>query len=246
MLSERRDKHAARRFRRGLVEVAERRPRRVTTDLHPAYRRAIRWIIGRKALHRTTQYLNNYTEQQLHRAERSSREATLLPDAGLREFRVGVAILRHVRSAATCFRVRRRRDAHVSLARAATTLPHALPLADRGHGRGAGRSRRVVLRFYDGLKSDSAARVFATRFTPGRSPFPASVPVVVFRPRSEETRACKLVARPLSSARHLLPKQAASANVRRVAAPSRRGPRCEQQPSSGKTEGPSSRPLRPR
>ena len=35
----------------------------VTTDLHPAYRRAIRWIIGRKAWHRTTQYLNNYTEQ---------------------------------------------------------------------------------------------------------------------------------------------------------------------------------------
>ncbi len=30
-------------------------------------RRAIRWIIGRKAVHRTTQYLNNYTEQS-HRA----------------------------------------------------------------------------------------------------------------------------------------------------------------------------------
>jgi transposase-like protein len=67
MLSEQRDKHAARRFLRRLVEVAARKPRRVTTDLHPAYRRAIRWIIGRKAKHRTAQYLNNYTEQS-HRA----------------------------------------------------------------------------------------------------------------------------------------------------------------------------------
>jgi len=67
MLSEHRDKHAARRFLRRLVDIVEGRPQRVTTDLHPAYRRAIRWIIGRKAKHRTTQYLNNYTEQS-HRA----------------------------------------------------------------------------------------------------------------------------------------------------------------------------------
>jgi transposase-like protein len=52
---------------RRLVEVAGRKPQRVTTDKHPAYRRTIRWIIGRKALHRITQYLNNYTEQS-HRA----------------------------------------------------------------------------------------------------------------------------------------------------------------------------------
>ena len=36
MLSERRDKDAARRFLRRLIEVAERRPARVTTDRHPA------------------------------------------------------------------------------------------------------------------------------------------------------------------------------------------------------------------
>ena len=47
MLSERRDKHAARMFLRRLLDVAD-RPRHITTDLHPAYRRAIRWIIGRK------------------------------------------------------------------------------------------------------------------------------------------------------------------------------------------------------
>ncbi len=63
MLSEKRDKHAARRFLRGLVEVADGRPLRVTTDRHPAYPRAVRWILGRKVVHRTTQYLNNFIEQ---------------------------------------------------------------------------------------------------------------------------------------------------------------------------------------
>ena len=63
MLSAHRDKHAARKFLRRLVEVAERKPLRVTTDQHPAYRRSIRWILGRKVLHCTTRYLNNYTEQ---------------------------------------------------------------------------------------------------------------------------------------------------------------------------------------
>ena len=67
MLSEHRDKQAARRFLRRLVEVAGRKPRRVTTDRHPPYRRAIRWILGRKVVHRTTQYLNTLTGQD-HRA----------------------------------------------------------------------------------------------------------------------------------------------------------------------------------
>jgi transposase-like protein len=67
MLSEHRDKHAARRFLRRLIEVAERKPARVTTDHHPAYVRAIRWIAGRKVLHRRERYLNNFTEQS-HRA----------------------------------------------------------------------------------------------------------------------------------------------------------------------------------
>ena len=66
-LSEHRDKHAARRFLRLLIEVAERKPARVTTDHHPAYPRAIRWIAGRNPLHRRERYLNNFTEQS-HRA----------------------------------------------------------------------------------------------------------------------------------------------------------------------------------
>ena len=63
MLSEHRDRSAARRFLRGLVEVSGRRPLRVTTDHHGSYPKAIRWICGRKAIHRRDRYLNNRTEQ---------------------------------------------------------------------------------------------------------------------------------------------------------------------------------------
>jgi putative transposase len=63
MLSEHRDREAARRFLRRLIDVQVRKPLRVTTDKHPAYRKAIRWIVGRKALHRQNQYLNNRMEQ---------------------------------------------------------------------------------------------------------------------------------------------------------------------------------------
>jgi transposase-like protein len=72
MLSKHRDKHAARRFLRRLLEVTDRRPRRVTTDLHPACRRAIRWIVGRRAKRRMTQYLNNYTEQSYRAVKQRS------------------------------------------------------------------------------------------------------------------------------------------------------------------------------
>ena len=63
MLSEHRDRSAARRFLRGLLEVSGLRPLRVTTDHHRSYPKAIRWICGRKAIHRRDRYLNNLTEQ---------------------------------------------------------------------------------------------------------------------------------------------------------------------------------------
>ena len=63
MLSQHRDRAAARRFLRILLEVTGHKARRITTDRHPAYRKAIRWIVGRRALHRRNQYLNNRTEQ---------------------------------------------------------------------------------------------------------------------------------------------------------------------------------------
>jgi transposase-like protein len=67
MLSEHRDKHAARRFLRRLLDTAGEKPLRMTTDKHPAYTKAIRWIVGRKVLHRQNQYLNNRMEQS-HRS----------------------------------------------------------------------------------------------------------------------------------------------------------------------------------
>ena len=67
MLSPYRDKHAARRFLRRLVDIAGCKPLRVTTDQHPAYRKAIRWILGRTVRHRCNRYLNHVTAQS-HRA----------------------------------------------------------------------------------------------------------------------------------------------------------------------------------
>ena len=61
--SEHRDKHAARRFLRRLIDSAGQKPIRMTTDKHPAYTKAIRWIVGRKVLHRHNRYLNNRMEQ---------------------------------------------------------------------------------------------------------------------------------------------------------------------------------------
>ena len=67
MLSEHRDTHAARWFLRRPIDAVGAAPLRATSAQHPAYRRAIRWILGRKVLPRTTQYVNNLTEQS-HRA----------------------------------------------------------------------------------------------------------------------------------------------------------------------------------
>ena len=47
----------------GLLDSAGRKPLRMTTDKHPAYTKAIRWIVGRKVLHRHNRYLNNRMEQ---------------------------------------------------------------------------------------------------------------------------------------------------------------------------------------
>ena len=90
MLSEHRDKHAARRFLRRLIDVTGRKPLRVTTDHHPPYRKAIRWILEEGAA--PTQPVS----EQPHRAGPSRRQAAVLPDAGLREVRVGSAILYRV------------------------------------------------------------------------------------------------------------------------------------------------------
>ena len=65
MLSAQLDKVAARRFLLRLFDITAQKPLRLTTDKHPAYKKAIRWITGRKVLHRQNQYLNNRMEQNL-------------------------------------------------------------------------------------------------------------------------------------------------------------------------------------
>jgi putative transposase len=63
MLSEHRDMEAAKRFFNGAKEATGCRAERVTTDGHDSYPRAIRKILGRKVIHRTSRYLNNRMEQ---------------------------------------------------------------------------------------------------------------------------------------------------------------------------------------
>ena len=54
MLSQTRDMDSAKRFFQGAKEVSGCKPQGVTTDGHNAYPRAIRCVLGRKVLHRTT------------------------------------------------------------------------------------------------------------------------------------------------------------------------------------------------
>ena len=111
MLSEHRNRSAARRFLRRLVEVSGCKPLRVTTDQHPAYRRAIRWILGRKVLHRTNQYLNNLTEQS-HRAVKQ----LYYPMLGFGSFQSASRFCLAFDELRQYFRVRRRGEGHLSLA----------------------------------------------------------------------------------------------------------------------------------
>ena len=62
MVSETRDMKAARRFFRQVKKVAI-TPKRVTTDKHQSYPRAIDETLGKKVFHRVNAYLHNYTEQ---------------------------------------------------------------------------------------------------------------------------------------------------------------------------------------
>ena len=111
MLSEHRDKHAARRFLRCLVDVAQRKPQRVTTDAHPAYRKAIRWILGRKVAHRCSQYLNNLTEQS-HRAVKQR----YYPMLGFGSFESAARFCSAFDELRQYFRVRQRRAKWMPLA----------------------------------------------------------------------------------------------------------------------------------
>jgi putative transposase len=110
MLSEQRDREAARRFLRQLLEVNGRRPLRVTTDRHPAYEKAIRWVLGRKAMHRQQQYLNNRVEQD-HRGIKQRYYPTL----GFGSFASAARFCPAFDALRDYFRARRRCGERVSL-----------------------------------------------------------------------------------------------------------------------------------
>ncbi|SRR6266487_4413330 len=59
MLSEKRDREAAKRFFKQATEVVGHVPERVTTDGHDSYPRAIRETLGSEVIHRCNPYLNN-------------------------------------------------------------------------------------------------------------------------------------------------------------------------------------------
>ncbi len=63
LLSSKRDMDAAKRFFRQALDVAENRPKSVTTDGHDSYPRAIRETLGAEVSHRCSPYLNNCIEQ---------------------------------------------------------------------------------------------------------------------------------------------------------------------------------------
>ena len=111
MRSAHRDKHAARRVLRRLVDVAERKPQRVTTDAHPPDRRAIRWILGRTVRHRCNQSWTNRIEQDHRAVKQRSR-----PMLGFGSFASAVRCCSAFDELRQYCRVRQRRGAQVPLA----------------------------------------------------------------------------------------------------------------------------------
>ena len=106
-----RDQDAARRFLRRLVDVAERKPQRVTTDAHPPYRRAIRWILGRKVRHRCRQDWNHRTEHS-HRAVQQRSD----PMLGFGSFESAVRFCTAFDEVRHYLRARQRRGQSIPLA----------------------------------------------------------------------------------------------------------------------------------
>ena len=83
----------------------------VTTDQHPAYGKAIRWIIGKKVAHRRQQYLNNRTEQD-HRGIKQR----YYPMLGFKSFASGSRFCLAFDGLRQYLRFRRERGERVSLA----------------------------------------------------------------------------------------------------------------------------------
>ena len=106
-----RDKPAARRVLRRLVDVAERTPQRVTTEAHPPDRRAIRWILGSKGRHRCHHSVTTRIEQDQRAVTQRSR-----PLLGVGSFASAVRCCSAFAARRQDGRVRQRRGAQVPLA----------------------------------------------------------------------------------------------------------------------------------
>ena len=142
MRSAHRDKHAARRFLRRLVDVAERKPPRVTTDKHPPYRRAIRWILGRTVRPRCNQSWNNRIEQDHRAVKQRSR-----PMLGFGSFASAVRCCSAFDALRQDVRVRQRRGEQVPLAeqrRLFVTRWRSLIAGDAGRIGPAARGERLA------------------------------------------------------------------------------------------------------
>ena len=128
ILSAHRDKHAARRFLRRLVNVAGTKPLRVhdRCPIRPtAGRSAGSW--GGRCGHRCNRYLNNLTEQS-HRAVKQR----YYPMLGFGSFASAARFCTAFDELRQYFRVRQRGAEWVPLATQATALRPALAVADRG------------------------------------------------------------------------------------------------------------------
>lgn len=110
MLSKTRDIAAAKQFFQQAKEVTGCTPQRVTTDGHDAYPRAIRRVLGRKVVHRTSKYLNNRMEQD-HRGVKQR----YYPLHGFGNFEAAARFCRAYDEQRNYFRARTRPKQTVSL-----------------------------------------------------------------------------------------------------------------------------------
>jgi len=103
LLSETRDMVAAKKFFKSARKVTGITPDRVTTDKHPAYPRAISETLGRRVLHRVSDYLQHFTEQS-HRPIKQR----YYPMLGFGEFTSASIICRGFEELRNFFRPRHR------------------------------------------------------------------------------------------------------------------------------------------
>lgn len=81
-LSKTRDMEAARAFFKQALEVRNKAPKKVISDKHASYPKAIDKELGKKVEHSTIKYLNNYMEQD-HRGIK----ARIKPMLGFKKFK---------------------------------------------------------------------------------------------------------------------------------------------------------------